>query len=47
MTNKWTARAETDYIAFGKSNLTANDGTVFKGGLGIFKTTVGVNYKLN
>ena len=45
LTPHWTAKAETDYISFGDSNVTASDGSLLKVGMHVWETKVGVNYR--
>jgi opacity protein-like surface antigen len=45
LTDSWSAKAETDYIAFGNKSYSSPDGTTFSTKLDVWETKVGVNYR--
>jgi opacity protein-like surface antigen len=45
LTQKWSAKAELNYIDFGNRSLTTPDGTVINAGMRITEGKVGVNYR--
>jgi outer membrane autotransporter protein len=47
LTPNWSARAETDYISFGDSSVTASDGSALKVGMHLWETKIGLNYRFN
>jgi opacity protein-like surface antigen len=44
-TRNWSAKAETDYISFGDSNVTASDGSPLRVGMHFWEEKIGVNYR--
>jgi opacity protein-like surface antigen len=44
-TRNWSAKAETDYISFGDSNVTASDGSPLRVGMHVWEEKIGVNYR--
>jgi outer membrane autotransporter protein len=44
-TRNWSAKAETDYVSFGDSNVTASDGSPLKLGMHFWEEKIGVNYR--
>jgi outer membrane autotransporter protein len=44
-TRNWSARAETDYISFGDTNVTASDGSPLRVGMHVWEEKIGVNYR--
>jgi opacity protein-like surface antigen len=44
-TRNWLAKAETDYISFGDTNVTASDGSPLKVGMHVWEEKIGVNYR--
>jgi opacity protein-like surface antigen len=47
LTQNWSAKAETDYVSFGDTNLTASDGSRLKVGMHYWTSKVGVDYHFN
>ena len=45
LTRNWSAKAETDYVSFGDSNVTASDGSPLKLGMHFWEEKIGVNYR--
>jgi outer membrane autotransporter protein len=45
LTRNWFARAETDYISFGDTNVTASDGSALRVGMHVWEEKIGVNYR--
>jgi outer membrane autotransporter protein len=45
LSRNWSAKAETDYISFGDSNVTASDGSPLKVGMHFWEEKIGVNYR--
>jgi outer membrane autotransporter protein len=41
----WSAKAETNYISFGDTNVTASDGSLLKVGMHLWEEKIGVNYR--
>jgi outer membrane autotransporter protein len=41
----WSARAETDYISFGDTNVTASDGSALRVGMHFWEEKIGLNYR--
>ena len=44
-TRNWSAKAETDYVSFGDSNVTASDGNPLRVGMHFWEEKIGVNYR--
>jgi opacity protein-like surface antigen len=44
-TRNWSAKAETDYISFGDTNVTASDGSQLRVGMHVWEEKIGVNYR--
>ena len=44
-TRNWSAKAETDYISFGDTNVTASDGSPLRVGMHVWEEKIGVNYR--
>lgn len=47
LTHNWSAKAETDYISFGDTSVSASDGSALNVGMHLWQTTIGVNYRFN
>ena len=47
LTRNWSAKAETDYISFGDSSVSASDGSALNVGMHLWETTIGLNYRFN
>jgi outer membrane autotransporter protein len=47
LTRNWSAKAETDYISFGDTSVSASDGSALNVGMHLWETTIGVNYRFN
>jgi outer membrane autotransporter protein len=47
LTRSWSAKAETDYISFGDTSVTASDGSALNVGMHLWETTIGFNYRFN
>jgi opacity protein-like surface antigen len=45
LTGNWSARAETDYIGFGDTNVTASDGSALRVGMHFWEEKIGLNYR--
>jgi opacity protein-like surface antigen len=45
LTGNWSARAETDYIGFGDTNVTASDGSALRVGMHVWEEKIGLNYR--
>jgi opacity protein-like surface antigen len=45
LTRNWSAKAETDYISFGDTNVTASDGSPLRVGMHVWEEKIGVNYR--
>jgi outer membrane autotransporter protein len=45
LTRNWFARAETDYISFGDTNVTASDGSALRVGMHVWEEKIGLNYR--
>jgi outer membrane autotransporter protein len=44
-TRNWSAKAETDYISFGDTNVIASDGSPLRVGMHVWEEKIGVNYR--
>jgi opacity protein-like surface antigen len=44
-TRNWSAKAETDYISFGDTNVTASDGSALRVGMHVWEEKIGLNYR--
>jgi outer membrane autotransporter protein len=44
-TRNWSAKAETDYVSFGDTNVTASDGSPLRVGMHFWEEKIGVNYR--
>jgi opacity protein-like surface antigen len=47
LTRNWSAKAETAYISFGDTAVSASDGSALNVGMHLWETTIGVNYRFN
>jgi opacity protein-like surface antigen len=47
LSRNWSARAETDYVSFGDSSVTASDGSLLKIGMHLWETKIGLNYRFS
>ena len=47
LTRNWSAKAETDYVSFGDTTVSASDGSALNVGMHLWETTVGFNYRFN
>ena len=47
LTDKWSAKAETDYLSFGSRGLTMSDGTIVNTKLNLWETKIGLNYRFS
>jgi opacity protein-like surface antigen len=45
LTRNWSIKAETDYISFGDTNVTASDGSPLRVGMHVWEEKIGVNYR--
>ena len=45
LSRNWSARAETDYISFGDTNVTASDGSALRVGMHFWEEKIGLNYR--
>jgi opacity protein-like surface antigen len=45
LSRNWFARAETDYISFGDTNVTASDGSALRVGMHVWEEKIGLNYR--
>jgi opacity protein-like surface antigen len=44
-TRNWSAKAETNYVSFGDTNVTASDGSPLRVGMHFWEEKIGVNYR--
>jgi opacity protein-like surface antigen len=47
LTRNWSAKAETEYVGFGDTTLSASDGSALNVGMHLWETTIGLNYRFN
>jgi opacity protein-like surface antigen len=47
LTDKWSAKAETEYLSFGSRGLTLSDGTIVNTKPNLWATKIGVNYRFS
>ena len=47
LTPNWSVKAETDYVSFGDSTMTATDGSALRVGMHYWEEKIGINYRFS